>query len=349
MTHTKLALTVALISLTLSGFTKEQPHAAGTAVEHMAFLSDLEETLSEKYMSYMSEVAHGGRARKMDKRRQDLIAAVRTSITQGNKLKPFEGDATLKTAYVQYWNVLLSVFNEDYRKIVDMEEIAERSYDEMEAYLLMQEKAGDRLDEAYNQVSSAYRTFAEKHNVRLSESQSSKLTRKLQQTGKVNSYVNKMYLLHFKSTVQEGNMITALNNKDVNGMEQSREAMKRYADEGLSRLDTIKGFKGDGSLVTACRKILEFQVMEAGNITALSDFMIKSDDHEKARKTFEAKPAAKRTQADIDTYNKSVNTYNQAVQNYTKVNDDLNKKRTSVLNNWDNSRKRFMDSHVPHK
>ena len=54
MTHTKLALIVALMSLTFLGFTKEQPHAAGTAAEHMAFLSDLEETLSEKYMSYMS-------------------------------------------------------------------------------------------------------------------------------------------------------------------------------------------------------------------------------------------------------------------------------------------------------
>jgi len=349
MIRTKLALIVALISLAFTGFAKEQPHAAGTAVEHMAFLSDLEENLSEKYMSYMSEVAHGGRARKMDKRRQDLLAAVRTAISDGNKLKPFEGDATLKTAYVQYWNVLLSVFNEDYRKIVDMEEIAERSYDEMEAYLLMQEKAGDRLDEAYDQVGTAYRTFAASHNVRLSESQSSKLTRKLQQTGKVNSYVNKMYLIHFKSTVQEGNMITALNNKDVNGMEQSREAMKRYAEEGRARLDTVKAFKGDGSLVTACRKVLEFQVAEAASITALSDFMIKADDHEKARKAFEAKPAAKRTQADVDAYNQSVSTYNQAVQNYTKVNDDLNKKRSGVLTNWDNTKKRFMDSHVPHK
>ncbi len=230
-----------------------------------------------------------------------------------------------------------------------MEEIAERSHDEMEAYLLMQEKAGDRLDEAYDQVSNAYRTFAASHNVRLSEAQSSRLTRKLQQTGKVNSYVNKMYLIHFKSTVQESNMIIALNNKDVNGMEQSREAMKRYAEEGRARLDTVKTFKGDGSLVTACRKVLEFQAAEAASITALSDFMIKADDHEKARKAFEAKPATKRTQADIDAYNQSVNTYNQAVQNYTKVNDDLNKKRSGVLTNWDNSKKRFMDAHVPHK
>jgi len=349
MIRTTLALIIIFVSLAYSVFPKELPHAEGTAVEHMSFLSDLEETLSLKYMSYMSEVAHGGRARKMEKRRQELLAAVRTAISQGNKLKPFQGDATLKTAYVQYWNVLLSVFNEDYHKIVDMEEIAERSYDDMEAYLLMQEKAGERLDQAYAQVPDAYRAFAANHNVRLNETESSKLSRKLQQTGKVNGYVNKLYLVHFKSTVQEGNMINAFNGKDINGMEQSREAMKRYAEEGLARLDTVKGFKGDGSLVTASRKVLDFQVAEAASFTALSDFIIKADDYEKARKAFEAKPAAKRTQADVDSYNKSVDTYNQVLQNYQKVNDDLNKKRAAVLTNWDNSKKRFMDMHVPHK
>lgn len=348
MTRTTLALIIPLITFSYTGFAKTPP-AAGTAVEHMAFLADLEENLSLKYMSYMSEVAHGSRARKMEKRRQELLGTIRTAIGEGNKLRPFEGDASLKTAYTGYWNVLLSVFNEDYHKIIDMEEVAERSYDAMEAYLLMQEKAGEKLSEAYAKVPDAYRAFAAKHNVRLTEAQDTKLSRNLSQTGQVNNYVHKLFLIYYKSTVQEGNMIVALNNKDINGMEQNRNAMKQYAQEGLARLDTVRAFKGDGALVTACRKVLEFQVLEFSRISTLSEFLLKTDEFEKSHKAFEAKPANKRTQADIDGYNKVVNAYNQAVADYTKVNDELNKGRNGVLSNWENSKKRFMDHHVPHK
>ncbi|MBL0743126.1 LIC11966 family surface protein [Chryseolinea lacunae] len=315
----------------------------------MNLLSEQEETLSLKYLSYMSEVAHGGSARKMEKRRQDLLAAVRTAIREGGKVKPFEGDVSLRNAYVGYWNVLLSVLNEDYHKIIDMEEVAERSYDAMEAYLLMQEKADEKLNEAYLKVPAAYQAFAAKHNVQLSEGQSTKLTRKLNQTGKVNTYLHQLFLIYFKSTVQESNMIEALNKKDINGMEQNKNAMKSYAEEGLAKLDTLKPFKGDGSVITACRKVLEFQKNEATKISALSDFTLKNDEFEKMKKAFDAKPANSRTAAEVDTYNKSIATFNKSVQDYNKVNNELNTGRNKVLNNWETSRKRFMDLHVPHK
>jgi len=320
-----------------------------TAVEHMTFLSGQEEMLSQKYMSYMSEVAHGARARKMEKRRQELIAAVRTAIREGNKLKPFEGDVSLRNAYVNYWTVLLSIFNEDYSKIIDMEEVAERSYDAMESYLLLQDKVDEKLNEAYNKVPAAYQAFADSHHVQLTQGQSTKLDRKLNETNKVNNYVRHLFLINFKSTVQEQNMIDALNKHDLNGMEQSKNAMKAYAEEGLARLDTLKPYSGDASLVTACRKVLEFQKNEAGRITTLSDFMLKRDEFDKIKKAFDAKPANSRKQADIDAYNKSLDAINKGVADFNKTNDELNKGRDKVMQNWDATRKRFLDQHIPHK
>lgn len=322
---------------------------ATTAVEHMTFLSGQEETLSLKYLSYMSEVAHGARARKMEKRRQELIAAVRLAIREGNKLRPFEGDASLRNAYVNYWTVLLSIFNEDYGKIIDMEEVAERSYDAMESYLLLQDKVDEKLKEAYNKVPEAYSTFAASHHVQLTQGQSTKLDRKLNETSRVNNYVRQLFLINFKSSVQESNMIDALNKGDLNGMEQSKNALKTYSEEGLSRLDTLKPYKGDGSLITACRKVLEFQKNESTRITVLSDYMLKRDEFEKIKKAFDAKPANSRKQADVDAYNKSLEAMNKGIADYNKVNDELNKGRDKALQNWETTRKRFLDQHVPHK
>jgi len=318
-------------------------------VEHMHQLSDREELLSTKYMSYMSEVAHGSRARKMEKRRQELIASLRQAIQEGGRLSPYKGDFSLRDAYKKYWSVLLSIFTDDYGKIVDMEEIAERSYDAMEAIILIQEKADETVDAAHDEVATAYKAFADKHGVRLVEGEESKLTNKLNKTGKVNRYLNQVYLIFFKSYVQEGLVLDGLGKRDLNAAEQSRNSMLKFAEEGLQKLDTVKTFNGDGSLKTACRQALEFHKKEVDKFSTLSDYLIKLEEFQKTKKAFDAIPAAKRTQTDVDNFNKSVREVNEAVNQSNKMNQDLNSARSKILDGWNTARKRFMDQHIPHK
>lgn len=317
-------------------------------VEYMDYLTSRETELSKKYLSYMSEVAHGNRARKMEKRRQDLITEIRKSLGDANRLKPYKGDATLRDAYKNYWDILLKVFNEDYHKIVNMEEIAEQSYDKMEAYLLAQEKAGDVLDHAQDQVHPVVRSFAAKNNIKLIETDS-RMSKQLRQVGLVNAYYHQIYLIFFKSVKQEAYVMDAFNRKDINSMEQNRTTMIRFAEEGLSKLDTLKPFKGDGSVLTACRKVLEFHKNEAEKqIPVQNDFLVKQAEFDKIRKAFEAKPAAKRTQADVDNYNKAVNDINQVLTTSNKSLEAINNGRNKVLDNWESTVKRFMEHHVPH-
>src|SRR5688572_18794447 len=94
---------------------------AESPVDHMSQLSDKEELLRKKYLSYMSEVAHGERARKMEKRRGELVTSIQEVIRDAGKLRPYKGDASLRNAFIEYWNILLHIFKEDYHKIVDME------------------------------------------------------------------------------------------------------------------------------------------------------------------------------------------------------------------------------------
>jgi hypothetical protein len=317
-------------------------------VDHMNALNQLEENLQKKYLSYMSEVAHGKKARKMEKRRTDLLASINLAIQEGGKMRPYKGDAALREAFKEYWTVLLTIFKEDYHKIVDMEEIAERSYDAMEEYLLIQEKASE--NEAHSKVGPAYEAFAARHNVRLTEGQSTKLSQRLNQAGQVNSYMNKLFLLFFKSNVQEELMLEALKNNDVNGVEQSKNSLSRFSTEGLARLDTMKPFKGDGSLIAACRKVMEFQKEEAeSKASYMTDFLMKKEEFEKIRKAFEAKPANRRTQDDINAFNQSIDEYNKAVNTFNKTSEELNTIRGKVIGNWDTTRKKFMDVHVPYK
>jgi hypothetical protein len=339
----------ATLFLLLTSSLSAQP-SGDSPVDYINYLNQLEENLSKKYLSYMSEVAHGNRARKMEKRRVELLNSVNEAIQAAGRLKPYKGDASLRDAFKGYWIVLNTIFKEDYHTIVDMEEVAEQSYDDMEAYLLIQEKARQKLHDAYRKLPDAYEGFAARHNVRLTEGQSTNLSERLDKAGKVNAYMNKVYLLFFKSNVQEELMFKAMEKNDINGIEQSKNSMAKFSSEGLRRLDTLKSFDGDASLLTACRKVLEFQKDEAENqVGFMTEFLIKKEDFEKIKKAFDALPPNKRTQVDVDNYNKAIAEYNKAVNLYNKTNESLNTNRAKVINNWEATRKKFMDAHVPYK
>lgn len=338
---------VAILLLLITGI-ESAAQGPDNPVEHMEFFTSREQELSKKYLSYMGEVAHGNRARRLEKRRQELISEIRKSLAEANRLPPFKGDPSLRDAYKVYWDILLKVFNEDFHKIVDMEEIAEQSYDHMEAYLMAQEKAGEVLGDAQEQIHPVYTAFAAKNNVRLISAGDSKLDKRLRQVSAVNAYYHQVFLIFFKSYKQEAYVLEALNRKDINGVEQNRSTLVRFAEEGLQKMDTLKAFKGDGSLATACRKVLEFHKAEGEkHLPGVNDFLLKSDEFEKIRKAFEAKPAAKRIQEDIDIYNQAVNDINGALNNSNKLLTAMNSGREKVLNNWDVMRKRFMELHIP--
>jgi hypothetical protein len=283
----------------------------------------------------------------MEKRRNEVISSIREAIREAGKLRPYQGDASLRDAYKQAWTMHLNIFVEDYHKVMDMEEIAERSYDAMEQYLLIQEKAREKMNLESNKLDVAYKAFAAKNNIRLVDNGPSKLGRKLEKTGRVNKYMSDLFLIYFKSNVQEKLVIEALNKDDLNALEQSKASLAKYSAEGLSRLDTIKPFDGDGSLINACRKVLEFQKEEAGKLGVYSDFLMKKQEFEKAKKAFDIKSDAQRTQKDIDQFNTAVNSFNRTVAEFNKVNEALNSSRERVHTGWEDSRKRFMDRHIP--
>ena len=68
----------------------------------------------------------------------------------------------------------------------------------------------------------------------------------------------------------------------------------------------------------------------------------------KMKKTLEATPAARRTQADIDSYNKAVKEINQALTAFNKTNNELNKERAALVNGWNSAVDKFLDRHIPY-
>ena len=319
--------------------------AQKSAGEYMDKVEETQRKISEDFLIYVSAVAHGKSARKVEKRRKELINAVSQGKNQAKHLAPFnKTDTTLKAAAFEYLTICYNLLKEDYGKIVDMEEIAEQSYDNMEAYMMAQEKANDKLHEAGLRLEAAQKQFAANNNITLIEKKDA-LSKKSEKVTAVNKYYNQLFLLYFKVVKQEAYLIADISKHNVGGIEQNKKTLLANCEEGLQKLSTIKGYEGDQSIPTACKKLILFYQKEANEkVPGMVAYYMKKDAFDKAKAAFDA---SGKTKADADSFNKVVKETNDATNAYNKTNNEMNQTREKLNNEWDNAVKTFMDRHIP--
>jgi hypothetical protein len=318
-----------------------------TAVSYLDYMNSEHRKIGEDMWSYTSAVAHGKNAQKVDSKRKELI---KTTLTAKNKIAQmpgFEGDASLRDSMVSYLQMSYLVLNEDYAKIVDLEAIAEQSYDRMETYMTAQEKANEKMEGAGKMLENQTRTFALNHKINLTESQD-KLSHKLEIASEVFKYYNKIYLLFFKSYKQEAYFLSALEKNDINGMEQNKNALLQITQENLKLLETIKNYKNDPSLKTATRQLFDFYKQEATiKAPILIDFYLKKEKFDKTKAALDAKDANTRTKEDVTEMNKAIADYNKALAQYNSTNQEIFNRRSALTNAWNNSVQSFFDRNIP--
>ena len=296
---------------------------------------------------YMSELAHGRNARNAEAKRKELLRTSKLALDKVSKMPDFNGSTQLRDSVVSFLRINYIIMNEDFGKILDMEAIAEQSYDNMEAYLLAKELANRKLDSAADNMEAQQRAFAISNGINLIENKD-KIAKKMEKIGDVIEYYNRIYLIFFKSRKQEAYLVDAMTKKDINGMEQNRNALSTAAAEGLQKIQSETSFRNDKTLLRSCRDALLFFQAEADTrIKGIIDFYIHSASFEKLQQSFETKPKNERTSEDVNQYNAAVAKINGEVNDYNRDNNDLNNNRTKVLTDWDKSVKNFMARYIP--
>jgi predicted DNA-binding protein len=302
--------------------------------------------MNQKYMVYMSAAAHGRRAKKVDKLRQQALGSIMTSKDKTIQLPFYKGDNSLRQSSIEYIQLCYNVFNEDYGKIVNMEEIAEQSIDKMEAYILLQEKTSEKLKQANEKMNQATKDFAAKYSIKMVEKKD-ELDEKMEKANKVTHYVNQVFLVFFKSNFQDAQLVKNMNDNKVNDMEQSRTALLKYATEGLTELDALRTFEGDGSLANACRQLLQFYKKCAEkDVPKMLDYYLKKDNFEKLKKSMDSKTT--HSKEEVDAYNAGVKEINNASNTFNQLNANANDSRSQLLKLWEDTEKAFSDAHMPY-
>lgn len=316
--------------------------------DYMAAISNAEMNMDKTYLAYMSAVAHSGRAKKVEKMRQQTLQSILDCKYKIADLPYYKGDNSLRKSSMDYIDICYKVFNDDYAHLVNMEDLIEQSFDEMQLYILLQEKTNERLKQAGDSVAQAQKIFAEKYNIKLID-EKNEVSENMKITDHVNHYRDQLYLLFFKCNWQDDQITKAINQKKLSGLEESRNALATYAKEGLLALDSLNSFEGDHSLAQSCKQALQFyQKLAENDLPKVTDFFLKEENFNKIKQATNAKPQSSLTKQDVDAYNKAVNDYNASINTYNQLNTNMNTERNQVINNWNNSTDAFLDAHIPH-
>lgn len=315
-------------------------------VAYMDAISKQTENISKKYMSYTSASAHNKKEKKVQALRTKLLDEVQEARENVSGMPSYKGYKDYRDTTVNFMKLYFNVLNEDYSKIINMQEISEQSYDDMEAYIMAEEMVDKKLEEGNEKMKKAQESFAAKFNVHLTDGHS-ELDDMMKEVNLVNAYYHQLYLIFFRPYKQESNLLESMRKGNITGIEQNKSSLLKYAQEGLQKLTDIKAFEGDNSVVIACRNMLNFYVMEVNEkMKTVSDLFLTKERFEAIKKEFEKKSAPGK--AEIDAYNKSAKDMNAASDAYNAGNQLLNEKRAEVLDTWNNAGNGFFDEHTPH-
>jgi len=317
-----------------------------SASAYLDFVSDEQQEITKNMWKYNKAMAHDKSDRNVERKRKNLIKSVEQSIEKIEDAGTFDGEEYKKEVLhnlVLYKNLL----RQDYEKIIDMKAVAEKSYDMMEAYINTQEMTSKKMTEAQQLYEENFNAYAKKHNINIVDNETD-LGRKMKISGEVFDYYNEIYLMFFKVNFNEVYLLEAVEANNVSAIQQSANALKQSAEDGLAELEKASPYKKDNSLIEQTQKAFEFYLEEVDQkIPKITSFLILNEDFNKIKKAIEDTPKRKRTKEQIDAYNKKVEEVNNAVNDYNKMNNDLYEDRQVVITHLNQANKEFLARHIP--
>lgn len=315
------------------------------AVDYMQQMATSTIKLKDETWQYLKAVTQGRGAGKVEKTRQMLLTELATAKAEVSRMSAFNGDDELRQATLEFLRLWQSVLKEDFDKIMDLEEVAEESYDFMEAYVLAKERANELLDAASDSLEEVQGAFAEEHGIELVEAED-KVSVRIKKTGEALRYYNQIYLIFFKCFKEEAYVLAALTVGDTGAIAMHARNLVSFASEGRGRVDTMSSFNGDVSLKSVMSRLLLFYIKEGEeSFPEMASMYILKAELDKSAERLNATKERDRTQADIDAYNTLVDDYNKAIETFNREVELLNGLRKQRLQEYEDAVASFFDRH----
>jgi hypothetical protein len=306
-------------------------------------------TVQEKNWDYTRTAAHGRSSHRIENKRKEMISAIQAGIITLKDLPQDSANARLRDTAISFLKLNYAVANEDYGRLVNMEKIAEQSYDAMEAYVHARDAANEKTRLAGESFNREFTAYANTIGVAVPV-YDSRIEKNLETAAKVYQHYNRLYSVFFRNYKQEAYLLESMRRNDISGLEQNREALVRSSSSGLDSLSNMPPFAGDIDLKRSCEKVLRFYNQEADiKLRDISVFFVANDNLQKIILSYNNSAAAEHTLEESVLFNKALTEHKAAIEAYKKVSNELDRERGKVLREWHETCDKFIRRHIPKK
>lgn len=319
-----------------------------SATDYLNFIENIYSSKEKATWNYLWVIAKGNNSENVERKRQELVTINRKIRQEVADDIGFNGDTRLRDSLIRYLDTEFSMLTDDMEQIIDLEKIAEKSYDGMEAYILAKDEVFMKMERAGNGFINAYNGFSKVHGIELSGNKS-QLESRLENASQVFEYYHRVFLLFYKPFHEEKRLLNAMDSKNSEAMELHAVRLNTYANNSRALLHGFGPFRSDSSLYRICLELSIFYQLESLSLRPYSGYFSDYASYLEIKKNYEAIPEDSKKQEDVDKYNQIVKSLNSKVNTFNLINEELNRNRRILLEKWNVAKAGFLFKHILQK
>ncbi len=282
-------------------------------VEYNNYIVNEQVKVVSQNVNYLSYSVHSDDVRLVDEKRLDLIAQLLKSSQKLVSMGGYEGNTRLRDEATAVMDLYLEAFNVDLKNIASLKQSSQESYSAMETYFKTLGSVEAKLNQAGERFDQAQKEFADEYNIQIVETDQS-LSDMLHQISMVNAYTRDMYLIYFKISKKNAELIDALESNDAKKVDMVRKELAKEASIGIEKATALGGFKDDRAYVEATLDWASFlKDLAEKDLVKVVRFLEMNQEKEGFN-----------SQKEVDQYNSLVEFYNQTIQHYNSQSEALN-------------------------
>lgn len=226
-------------------------------VEYLNYFMAAQNDVVVKSMAYNSKSVHSKNAKRVEKRRRELIEEIKTNIKEMNRLTPYEGGEDMRDKAAKVMELILDIYEVEYKEASELKDKSEASYEGMERYFAALDKAEGKLEKANDQFDVLYEEFAKDHDIQLLDSDETKFQEQVKRVSELNEYSRKLFLAHFRVSRDDSRVNTAMSDKDWELAHAAREDLVKHSKEKMAEVNQMKPFHGDDDYRQSVLEVLK--------------------------------------------------------------------------------------------
>ncbi|MFO7655814.1 MAG: hypothetical protein R6W78_02000 [Bacteroidales bacterium] len=334
------------IILLMRGISPCLAQISDSAENYIIKLRNEHQAILKEFLQYSGAVVHSRSKEEAAALQTHLITMVDNSLRRVSEVSCHNKDCSLRDSLVSYLTLVFRSLKEDRFQKLYFNNLNQLSYNEVETILSGSGIIDKEIHQKAKNLEAAQYLFAKKFNVVLS-SEKDTLSGKIELINSLNDYYKRIFLIFLKSYKLGYQLFNEIDSMGFDAAEYFRIKQIEATTAGLLKLDSIKSFEDDSSLIIVCSKILLFYQYEAKfQVPLIIDYLKRRVFFEKKNQNLPAESKNSLNDAGLDEYNRETEALNKIHEKVVVIQHELLQQRNGLIYDWNLLSRDFMKKHI---